>query len=70
MAFAILILTACADKECKPVIETRYIDRIIEKKVPVVVEAAVSNDANCDSNRSTYTGIISGMLECIIDRSY
>jgi len=59
MLFLLLIITACS---CKPIV--RYVDKPYEVKVPV---KCIVPDANCSFDRNTSTGVISSMLECIID---
>ena len=60
MLSVILTLNSCS--ECKP--EIRYVDKPYEVKVPVKCNVP---DANCSFDRNTSTGVISSMLECIID---
>ena len=54
--FALLTLTACAEKQ--------YVERYHTVKVPVLCETP---DVYCDFNRSTYTETIGAMMECITD---
>lgn len=58
----VLIFTGCF---CEPKVETRYVDRFTEVKVPVkcVVPKTV---CSVDSN-ATYTEVVSSMLKCIAD---
>ena len=59
IAFAILTLTACSEKECKP--------RVVEKTVEVLVEKkCIVPDVNCTAQGSD-TEVISGLLKCIVD---
>ncbi len=63
IALSILTLSSCS----KPEPEIRYIDKPYEVKVPV---RCVISNAECDFNRTTYTGVISSMLECIVDMKH
>ena len=63
IVFVVLTLTACSTKEP----EIRYVDKPYEVKVPI---KCIVPDANCSFNRDTYTGVISAMLECIVDMKH
>jgi len=60
MLSVILTLSSCS--ECKP--DIIYIDKPYEVKIPV---KCVVPDANCSFDRNTSTGVISSLVECIID---
>jgi len=60
MMFALLILTACSNKQ----IEFKYIDVPFEVKVPV--KCKVPN-TYCDFNQTTDTEVIHTLVKCIVD---
>lgn len=60
--FAILTFQACSVKP-----EIRYVDKPYRVNVPV---KCIIYDANCSFNRPTDTGVISAMLECIVDMKH
>ncbi len=59
IALSILTFQACSSKQ-----EVRYVDRPVAVNVPV---KCVVPDAECDFNRTTYTGVVSSMMECIVN---
>ena len=63
MLFVTLILTSCS--KCKP--EIRYVDKPRIVNVPV---KCIVPDTNCSFNRKTDTGVISSLLECIIEKNH
>lgn len=63
MGLLIILITGCADP--KPIIEYRYVDRIVEKLVPVPCEIPKVTCA-IDVNL-TYTAKVRQVGECIED---
>jgi len=59
MLFVILTMTGCS--WCT---RTEYINVPYEVKVPV---QCVVPDANCSFDRNTSSGVITSLLECIVD---
>jgi len=57
-----LIITACSSK---PVV--KYVDKPYIVNVPV---SCIVDDANCSFDSNTSTGVISKMLECIVDMKH
>ena len=58
---SLLTLTSFSGCTTKP--EIRYIDKPYEVKIPV---KCIVPKTQCDFNRTSYTEVISSMLECII----
>ena len=54
-------MTACTSTEIK------YVDRPVKVLVPT---KCIVPDSNCSFNRKTDTGVISSLLECIIEMKH
>ena len=59
MIFVILTFQACTTKP-----EIRYVNKPYRVYVPV---KCIVPDSNCSFNRKTDTGVLSAMMECIVD---
>jgi hypothetical protein len=62
IALSTLTFQACSSKQ-----EVKYVDRPVTVKVPI---KCVVQDAECDFNRTTYTSVVSSMMECIVNMKH
>ena len=60
MLLSILTLQACS--KCEP--EIRYVDKPTKVYIPT---RCIVPDSNCSFEANTSTGVISKLLECIVD---
>ena len=62
MLLSVVILTACSARP-----EIRYVTKTQDVYIPV---KCVVPEVECDFNRTTYTGVVSAMMECIIEMKH
>jgi PBP1b-binding outer membrane lipoprotein LpoB len=64
MLLSLLVITLFSGcSSCEPKVE--YVDRPYEVKVPIKCEMS---EVHCDFNKTTYTEVISSLIECIIEQ--